>query len=79
MVRVRVFSASFNSMYYDPKEIAELDFDGAKSFFEHDQIGCACTKEHVIDLRNPNELQLMQDGLRGGDTSDAMIVWIKVD
>ena len=79
MVRVRVFSASFNPMYYDPKKVAELDFDGAKSFFENDYIHAAHCEEHVIDLRNPNELQLMQDGLKGGDTSDAMIVWIKVD
>jgi hypothetical protein len=79
MLRVRIFTASFNPMYYDPKEIAGMDFDKAKSFFADDKIGCACVIEHTLDLKNPNEFKIMQDGLTGGDTTDAFISWIKVD
>ncbi len=78
-MRVRALIASFNPTYYDPKEIAAMDYDKAKYYFQHDNIKAAYYKEHTLDLRTPNELQLMQDGLTGGDTTDAMIVWIKID
>ena len=79
MLRVRIFTASFNPMYYDPKEIAGMDFDKAKSFFADDKTGCAYVTEHTLDLNNPNEFKIMQDGLTGGDTSDALISWVKID
>ena len=76
---VRVLSASFNPLYYDAIVIADMDYDKAKDFFKHDEIGCARIEEKTIDLKNPNELKFIQDGVFGGDTSDAMVVWIKVD
>ena len=76
---IKVFSASFNPMYYDAKEIASMDFDHAVQFFKEDKIGCCTTNTHTINPAQAGEVKFMQDGLMGGDTSDAMVVWVKVD
>lgn len=80
MNRIIVYSVSFNPDYYDAKKVARMSFDEAVHFFEcEDTLNCCHTEIMTIDPREIGEIKIMQDGIISGDTTDAMLVWIKVD
>ena len=79
MARIRIFHASVNPEHYDIKELAQMSFDEAVDFFEHDETGCCNTGIHTVDDTKPSETKIHADGVYGGDGSDTMLNWVKVD
>lgn len=78
MAKVTVLYLSFNPDYYDAKELVNLSYDEAKSFIDNDTIGCLSDMEEELDLNGSAVYQYSPNGARFGDTSDCLLMWIKV-
>lgn len=79
MARIRIFYASVNPEHYDIKAIAKMSFDEAVEFFKNDEIKCCLTGMHTVNDTVPSETRIHADGVDGGDGSDTMFNWVKVD
>ena len=78
MAKATVLYLSFNPSYYDAKKLADLSYDEAKTFIENDKIGALSDMEEELDLTKSGIYQYTPNGMRYRDTSDSLIIWIKV-
>lgn len=78
MAKVTVLYLSFNPNYYDAKELADMSYDEAKKFIENDTIRAFNDLEEEIDLGKSAIYQYAPEGVCSGDTSDCLLLWIKV-
>lgn len=79
MAKVRIFHASVNPEYYDVKALTMMKFDEAVDFFENDTLK-ACTRS-IVDYPYPINAEhcFFPEGANYGDTSDCLLVWVKVE
>ncbi len=78
MSKVTILHASVNPSYYDVKALTKMNFDEAKDFFEKDTLqACSCA---YTELSSPIEAEkfFFPEGANFGDTSDCLLVWVKV-
>ena len=78
MAKVTVLYLSFNPSYYDAKELVNMSYDEAKKFIENDTIGALSDLEEEFDLSKSSVYQYSPAGARSGDTTDCLLLWIKV-
>lgn len=78
-MRVTILSVSLNPEYYDLAHIAEMDYDEAKDYFEHELVGACNVFEVEVDQTTPHESKFHAEGVSAGDGSDTMFNWIKVE
>ena len=79
MTKINIFSVSINPESYDVRSIANMTYDEAKQFFEHDDTNCCCCCRNIeVDQTKEHEITFHADGVRNGDGSDTMFNWLKV-
>lgn len=78
-MKVTILAASISPDAYDIKAIAQMGYDEAKEFFQKDEVKCCNVQEYTIDQTYPHEAKFCADGVSGGDGSDTMINWVKVE
>lgn len=77
-MKIKIFSASVNPEMYNISEIASMNYDEAKDFFEHETVNCCSYRTIEVDQTKEQEIVFHADGVHGGDGSDTMFNWLKV-
>ena len=78
MTKVKVLALSVNPNYYDVKELAKASYDDAKKFIEKDSFCAFSYREFDLDLSKVADYSFHPDGALDGDTSDSLLMWIRV-